>query len=91
MFDCDFFKKECGILFVAGLVVGTIGGTFAKTEKGRALAVKSLVKGMICKDTVMEYATNLREDAEDICKEARDMAKAESDVVEVVCDCAAAE
>lgn len=81
MFDCDFFKKECGILFAVGIVAGVIGSAVARTEKTRECMVKGLAKGMLCKDSATEYVTNLREDAEDICKEAREMAKAKSDIV----------
>lgn len=80
--NCDFFRKECGILFVAGAVAGIAGLKFVKTDKARKIAVNSIAKGMMIKDSTMEGVTNLREEAEEICAEARAVAKASSE-----CEC----
>lgn len=77
--NCDFFRKECGILFAAGVVVGVAGLKFVKTEKARKIAVKTIAQGMMIKDSTMEGVNNLREEAEDICAEARAVAQAENE------------
>ncbi|MFI3228354.1 MAG: DUF6110 family protein [Clostridia bacterium] len=82
--NCDFFRKECGILFVVGAACGIAGLKIAKTDKARKLAVKTIAQGMMIKDNTMEGVTNLREEAEEICAEARAVAKASS---ECNCDC----
>lgn len=97
---CNFLSKECGLVFVAGAVAGVLGMKLAKTDKARKVAVKGIAKGMMVKDCTMEHVANLREEAEDVCNEAREIAKKESEVececgcetececeVEVECDC----
>ena len=51
-----------------------------KTKKARDLAVKGLAQGIMVKDCVIENAMNIREEAEDICNEAKAVAKE-------TCDC----
>ncbi len=80
MLDC--FKKDCIGCFVAGAAAGILGLKIVKTDKARKMAVQSIAYGMMAKDTAMEELTNLREEAEEICKEAREVAKQKSD-----CDC----
>lgn len=82
----DFLKKECALCFLAGAVAGIAGLKAVKTEKMRALAVQGIAQGMLAKDCVMEEVSNLREEAEEICNEAREVAKKKSD-----CECADAE
>lgn len=77
--NCNFFKKENGILFVAGIVTGIAGLKIAKTEKTRRFAVNSIAQGIMIKDSTMETIANLREEAEDICAEAREAAKTKSE------------
>lgn len=80
MLDC--FKKDCLICLATGAVAGILGLKLAKTDKARKLAVQTIAQGMMAKDAAMEEVANLREEAEEICKEARDLAKQKSD-----CDC----
>lgn len=80
MLDC--FKKDCWICLAAGAVTGILGAKLVKTDKARKLAVHTIAYGMMAKDTTMEEVANLREEAEEICKEAREVAKQKSD-----CDC----
>ncbi len=75
----DWLKKECALCFLAGAVAGVAGFKFAKTEKARTLAVQGIAQGIMAKDCVMEEVSNLREEADEICKEAREVAKKNSD------------
>ncbi|MFI3209086.1 MAG: DUF6110 family protein [Eubacteriales bacterium] len=72
----DFFKKENLIIFAGGIVTGIVGLKVAKNEKTRKVIVKTLAQGMMTKDCVVEEYTNIREEADDICAEAKALAAA---------------
>ncbi|WP_249028702.1 DUF6110 family protein [Tannockella kyphosi] len=74
-----FFKEEKVALFLGGVVAGIAGLQVAKTKKARELTVQGIAQGIILKDTVMEEVTNLREEAEEICNEAKALAKKDCD------------
>ncbi|MFI3173372.1 MAG: DUF6110 family protein [Eubacteriales bacterium] len=78
----DLFKKENLIIFAGGIVTGIVGLKVAKTEKARATVVKTLAQGMMTKDCVVEEYTNIREEAEDICAEAKALAAAKAEAAE---------
>ena len=81
MFNC-FKTEDCLWCVALGAVIGAAVVTLVKTPKARELAVQGLAKGMMAKDCVMETVTNIQDEAEDICAEARAVAKENSD-----CDC----
>ncbi len=83
----DWLKKECAICFLAGAAAGVAAFKLVKTEKARKLAVQGIAHGMMAKDCVMEEVSNLREEAEEICSEAREVAKKKSDCDCVACEC----
>ncbi len=76
-------SKETGIIFAIGAVAGAALLTFLKTKSARDLAVKGLAKGMMVKDCVIEEVANIREEADDICNEAKSVAKADCDTTVV--------
>lgn len=76
----NFFKKDNILIFAGGIIAGVVGSKLIKTQKVRNAAVKTLAQGMIAKDCVVEEYTNIREEAEDICAEAKVIAAAKSDV-----------
>lgn len=80
----DLFKKDNLIIFAGGIITGLIGLKVAKTDKVRTAVVKTLAKGMMAKDCAVEEYTNIREEAEDICAEAKAIAtaKAEAETAE---------
>ncbi len=82
----DFFKKDSLLIFAGGIVTGIVGLKVIKTQKVRSAAVKTLAQGMMTKDCVMEEYTNIREEAEDICAEAKALAAAKADA-KSACDC----
>lgn len=72
-------NKDHGILFAVGLIAGAVGTKVLKTEKVRKFTVNKIAQGMMIKDCANETIANLREEAEDICNEARSVAKNASD------------
>lgn len=76
----DWMKKEKNIFLALGLAAGIVIPKILTAQKTRDFAVLSLAKGMMLKDSVMEEVANIREEADDICEEARFLAQ-------VGCDC----
>lgn len=88
----DRFKKDCWICVAAGAVAGIVGMKLVKTDKARKMAVQTIAYGMMAKDCAMEEVANLREEAEEICCEARAVAKQKSDCdCDCGCDCGCAD
>ncbi len=86
----DLFGKEKMGIFVGGIVVGVVGAQLAKTKKVRSCVVKGLAQGYMAKDSIMEEVTNIKEEAEDICNEAKAQAKSACNCecdCEVECEC----
>lgn len=79
----DIFKRDNLLIFAGGIVTGLVGIKVVKCDKTRSTIVKALAKGMMAKDTVMEECTNIREEADDICAEARALASADAEEAEV--------
>ncbi len=71
----NWMTKEKNIIFAVGAVTGAVLCSVLKTKKVRKFAVKTLAKGMMLKDNVSEEVCNIREEADDICNEAKAMAK----------------
>ncbi len=69
-------RKEHKVIFAVGAVVGAAIITFIKTKKAHDIAVKGLAQGMMVKDSLLEEVSNIREEADDICNEAKIVAKA---------------
>ncbi len=72
-----FITKERKLIFVAGAATGLTVVSFLQTKKARALAVKGVANGMMLKDKILETATNIKEEADDICAEAKVVAQNE--------------
>ncbi|MFI3236430.1 MAG: DUF6110 family protein [Lachnospiraceae bacterium] len=75
----DIFKKDNLLIFAGGIITGILGLKLVKTEKARSTAVKTLAQGMMYKDSLVEEYTNIREEAEDICAEAKALAAAKAE------------
>lgn len=78
----EWMKKEKTLCFIGGAIAGLVGLKVVKAKKTRELTVKAIAKGMTMKDCLMEEAANMREEAEDICNEAKTVAKMNSENVE---------
>ena len=76
--------NEKKIIFAAGAAVAIAVTKVFKAKRTRDLTVKTLARGIIMKDNLMEEVANIREEADDICNEARMEAKAKSDNENVV-------
>ena len=77
--------KERKTIFVAGAATGLAVWSFLKTKTARKIAVKGVANGIMLKDKIMENVANIREEADDICAEAKQVAKQSCD--EEVCQC----
>ncbi len=79
-----WMTKEKNLIFVAGAATGLAVLGLLKTKKARKLAVKGVANGIMLKDRVLEGVSNIREEAGDICEQAKAMAKSEC---EETCEC----
>ena len=82
----DYLNKENGIILAIGAVAGIAITKLLKTDKARELTVKGLAKGIQTKDSITECLTNIKEEADDICNEAKSKAKKEAECG-CGCDC----
>ncbi len=74
--------KEKNIIFAVGALAGAALITFLRTKTARELAVKGLAKGITAKDCIIEEVANIREEADDICNEAKAAAKTDCENAE---------
>ncbi len=72
----NWITKERKWIFAAGAATGLAVLGILKTKKARELAVKGVAGGMLLKDKALETAANIKEEAEDICAEAKASAQA---------------
>ncbi len=87
MLKClEYFTKERNCLLGAGAVIGVAALQILKTKKARELAVKGVAGGIMLKDKVLENVANIREEAEDICAEAKTVAQNDCNC-QGNCDC----
>ncbi len=81
-----WMTKERKWIFAAGAATGAAVFGLLKTKKARELAVKGVAGGIMLKDKVLETAANIKEEADDICAEAKVAAKSKCACGED-CDC----
>ncbi len=77
MFKC--LKKECTLLVLGGAAAGVGIMQFLKSKTFRNIAVGTVAKGISIKDSAMEEYNNIKEEAEDICAEAKTVARQEQE------------
>ena len=70
-----FLRNEKFWLVAAGAVGTIIGGQILKSPTTRKLAVQGLAKGMMIQGDAKEALQNMKDEAEDICYEARQEAE----------------
>ncbi len=73
MLECLTKERKC--IFLAGAAAGLAVLGFLKTKKARDIAVKSVAGSIMLKDKVVETAANIKEEADDICAEAKAAAR----------------
>ncbi len=81
----NYITKQHKVIFAAGAATGVAVLSFLKTKKARELAVKGVANGIMLKDKVLENVANIREEAEDICAEAKAVAKDDCEL-DVTCE-----
>ena len=67
----DFLKNKQLWTFVGGAVTALAGAQFLKSSTARELAVKGLAKGMQLREDAAVSLETMKEDAKDICYEAK--------------------
>lgn len=75
----EWLKKEKTLYFIGGAVAGLAGLKVLKAKKTREITVQTIAKGMTLKDELMEEIANIREEADDICNEAKEVAQKKSE------------
>lgn len=70
-------KNEKLLCFVGGVAAATFGVKALKSNKTRAACVKGLAKGMQLQKDAQESFQNMKEDAADICYDAKQQAEQE--------------
>lgn len=80
MFKC--FKDEKVCCALAGAAAVILGKAVIKSEKTRKLAVKGLAKGMKLHNDAKEAFQNMKDQASDICYDAKTEAGIAHDIEE---------
>lgn len=82
-----WYKNEKLLSFLGGAAAVIVGTKILKAPKTRELCVKGLASGITAKNNAMATIQNLKEDAEDLCADAREQAaKAEDAEDEGKCE-----
>lgn len=74
----DFFKNEKVAYFIGGAAAIVLGKKFVQSDCTRKAAVKTMAKAMKLQSDAQEVFSNMKEDAQDLCYDA----KAEAGLVE---------
>ncbi len=82
----NFITKQHKLIFAAGAATGIAILGLLKTKSARDLAVKGVAGTIMLKDKVLETATNIKEEADDICAEAKAVAQSSCECGED-CEC----
>jgi hypothetical protein len=67
----EIIKNEKVLCFVGGVVAATYGVKVLKSEKTRKACVKGLAKCMKLQKDAQEVIKNMKDEAEDICYDAK--------------------
>ncbi|WP_294378132.1 DUF6110 family protein [uncultured Clostridium sp.] len=71
----NILKNEKALLFVGGLLTGTLGVKALKSKTAKKLCVNTLANGMKLQQDAQTLFQSMKEDAEDVCYEASEAAK----------------
>ena len=66
-----FFKKATTLSFIGGAAVMAAGQKFCKSATARKIAVNTMASGMKVRDDAKAAYESIKEDAQDICAEAK--------------------
>ena len=70
----DFVKNEKFLYFVGGVLAATYGVKAEKSEKTRKVCVNGLAKCIKLQNDAQETFKNMKEEAQDICYDAKQAA-----------------
>lgn len=74
MFLCHAWKYTKTIAFVGGVLTATVGAKALKSERVRKATVNVMAKGMKLQQDAMSTLETMKEEAQDLCHEAREEA-----------------
>lgn len=75
----EFLKNDKFLGFVGGVLAATYGVRALKSDKARELCVNGLAKCMKLSDSTKETYKNMKEEAEDICYDAKKLSNGEAE------------
>lgn len=67
----DFLKSNKFLFFVGGAATAVVGTKALKSKTAREICVKGLAKGMKLQQDAKVALQNMKEEAEDICYDAK--------------------
>lgn len=70
----EWYKNEKVLSFIGGAAAVIVGSKILKMPKTRELCVKGIAGGITAKNNVSAAIQNIKEDAEDLCADAREQA-----------------
>lgn len=70
----NLLKNEKSLLIAGGVLLGTLGVKLIKSNCARKLYVSTLANGMKLQQDAQHMFEQMKEEAEDLCSEARDAA-----------------
>lgn len=69
------FKNEKSLLVAGGVLIGAVGLKIIKSNAARKFCVSSLANGMKVQQDAQHMFETMKEEAEDICYEAKETAE----------------
>jgi IMP cyclohydrolase len=67
----NILKNEKAMIFLGGVAAGTIGAKVLKSKAAKKLYVSTLANGIKLQQDAQQLFETMKEDAEDMCCEAR--------------------
>lgn len=78
----NIFKNEKAMIFLGGVAAGTLGAKVLKSKCAKKFYVSTLANGMKLQQDAQQLFETMKEDAEDMCFEARKEATTECECEE---------
>lgn len=75
----NILKNEKAMIFLGGVAAGTLGVKVLKSKAAKKLYVTTLANGMKIQQDAQQLFETMKEDAEDLCFEARKEVSSESE------------
>ncbi len=68
----NIFKNEKVMIFLGGVTAGTLGAKILKSKVAKKLYISTLANGMKIQQDAQQLFETMKEDAENLCFEARE-------------------